>query len=523
MLTHRIEDRGPGAACEKMLGQVGETAVARRLAQAMADEGLTSEGKPLCRTLRPKFVSESAYRQLVAESVVALDLFGRAERAVRSDAALRHRMIGSHPYAPFIEAHLDHDLETVGRLDALIDIAGGIRFIEYNAGLCGGAFCSEGVADIFLDLPVMAWLKNRYSLRFVGLRDRYLQVLVEGFHQARGRAPRHLAVILPPGAAGRRFAENAELGALVAFAGQSGLEARFTWLEDVTEGGGSLRDETGEIDIAIVVDWATTLAACPPKHRLWQSRARGGTWVANSLGASVLRSGKHLLAVLSDPSLGLKLRGHERAWIDAHIPWSRLLAPGPSMARGAEVDLVDWVRANRQSLVLKPCFSMGGRGVSLGWECGPEEWELAVDQALLTPSIVQERVVTAAETYPVATADGVGRSALVGDVCVYTWRGAEVGGLYCRVSETGLLNLGAPQGSLVPAFVFGPAAPGLRSPRWPIASMAARADIRQPRNRSCRSVRRPGFFPGDRGRSGRAPPAPRSSTPKWCDRTCRRR
>lgn len=424
----------------------------------MAAAGLASEGEALCRTLRPKFVSGADYRELVAQGAVALDLFGRAEAFVRANAALRHSLFGSHPYAPLIEAHLDHDVECVGRLDALIDTDGGIRFIEYNAGLCGGAFCSEGVADIFRGSPVMAQLLDSCSLRFVGLRDRYLRILVQGFRRARGRSPRRLAVILPPGAAGRRFAENAELRALIAFAGRAGLDARFTSLGDMFEQACSLHPPTGEIDIAIVVDWATTLAACPLDHRLWQSRAQTGTWIANSLGASVLRSGKHLLAVLSDPSCRLPLREQERAWVDAHIPWSRLLARGPSIARGGEVELVDWVRENQRSLVLKPCFSMGGRGVSLGWECGRDAWERALDEALLTPSIVQERVVTASETYPIATTAGVEWRALAGDLCLYTWEGSDVGGLYCRVSDGGLLNLGAGGATLVPAFVFEPGA-----------------------------------------------------------------
>ena len=446
--------RGPAAAYEAILRQVGEEVVAQKLRQAMVNEGLTSEGTVLCRALRPKFVSASDYQRLVAEGTVALDLFGRAELKVRSSASLRHSLFGSHPYAPLIEAHLDHDIESVGRLDALIDLSGGVRFIEYNAGLCGGAFCSEGVAGIFLNSPPLTQLEGIYSLRFVGLRDRYLRTLVEGFCLARGRLPGTLAVILPPGAAGLRFSESAELKALIAFAGKRGVEARFAWLEGVVEDAGSLRDEAGEIDIAIVVDWAATLAACPLHHRLWQSRAESGTWVANSLGASVLRSGKHLLAVLSDPSYGLPLRKHERAWVDAHIPWSRLLVRGPSTAQGVEVELVDWARGNQQSLVLKPCFSMGGRGVSLGWECSLDEWERAVDQALLTPSIVQERVTGASETYPISTTESVERRSLVGDVCVYTWGGSDVGGLYCRVSDGGLLNLSAPGGMLVPAFVF---------------------------------------------------------------------
>lgn len=462
----------PTAACEAVLRQVGEAAVAQGLWQAMVDAGLTSEGEALCRTLRPKFVSNSDYRRLVAEGRVALDLFGRAEREVRSSPSLRHSLFGSHPYAPLIEAHLDHDIERVGRLDALIDLGGGIRFIEYNAGLCGGAFCSEGVADVFLDSPLLRQLRDTHSFRFIGLRDRYLRSLAEGFRRARGRPPANLAVILPPGAAGLRFSRNAELKALIAFAGRGGVEARFTELEGVSELEGSLWNDTGEIDIAIVADWAATLAACPPDHRLLRSRVQSGTWVANSLGASVLRSGKHLLAVLSDPAWGLPLRERERAWVDGHIPWSRLLMRGPSTAHGAEVELVDWVLGNQQSLVLKPCFSMGGRGVSLGWECGRDEWARAVDRALLTPSIVQERVVTAAETYPIATVAGVGESALAGDLCVYTWEGKEVGGLYCRVAETGLLNLGAPDGSLVPAFVFGSGAQAARSSQWSIASRA---------------------------------------------------
>lgn len=451
---------GPAAACEAVLRQVGETAVARGLGQAMAEEGLTIEGAVLCRTLRPKFVSDSDYQELVAKGRVALDLFGRAELAVRSSPALRHSLFGIHPYAPLIEAHLDYDIETVGRLDAMIDLSSGIRFIEYNAGLCGGAFCSEGVAGVFLDSPLLTQLQDTYSFRFVGLRGRYLRTLVDGFWLARGRSPGNLAVILPPGEAGPRFAEDPELKALIAFAGQEGVDARFTSLEGVFEVAGSLRDEAGEIDIAIVVDWATTLAECPLHHRLWQSRAESGTWVANSLGASVLRSGKHLLAVLSDPSYCLPLGKYERAWIDAHIPWSRLLVRGPSTAQGVEVELVDWVRGNQQSLVLKPCFSRGGLGVSLGWECGRDEWERAVDQALLTPSIVQKRVITALETYPISTPAGVERRALAGDMCIFTWEGSDVGGLYCRVSDGGLLNVSAPGGMLVPAFVFEPGAQG---------------------------------------------------------------
>ena len=332
-LTHRRSR--PAAACEAVLRRIGETTVARDLAQAMADEGLTSEGRALCRTLRPKFVSDSDYRRLVAEG---------GSRSICSDAPsggsaptprCASSLFGSHPYAPLIEAHLDHDIESVGRLDALVDAGGRFRFIEYNAGLCGGAFCSEGVAEIFLDFardgaaPGSLFASLRRPARPLSADPR------------RGFPPRPAASAAKPGGhpAARRGGASlrGECGAEGARRLCRAKRSRRPLHRARGHGRGRERSATttGEIDIAIVVDWATTLAACPPHHLLWQGRARSGTWIANSLGASVLRSGKHLLAVLSDPACGLPLRADERAWVDAHIPWSRLLARArPRRARG---------------------------------------------------------------------------------------------------------------------------------------------------------------------------------------------
>lgn len=447
-------DRGPAEACDSALAAIGASAVARELREGMLSRDLTADGEILCRTLRPKFVEEEDYRRLVAASRIALDLIGRAALKVRSDPALRQALFGSHPYALLIEGHLDHDIECVGRFDAMIDSRGTIRFIEYNAGLCGGAFCSESVAEVFAGSALLERIGAAWPFRFVSLRDRYLKALLDGFRSARGRAPKNIVVILPPGKDALPRAPNRELRGLIEFARANGMEARFAELTHIVEHEGSLRDQAGIVDLAVVVDWASTLAACPPDHRLWRSRAPDGTWISNSLGASALRSGKHLLAVLSDPSFGLPLGQHERCWIETHLPWTRMVAPGPATVGESRMDLVEWIEAHQASLVLKPCFSMGGDGVVLGWECSREEWLHALEKALLAPSIVQERVVVRPEVYPVVAGGKITGRRLAGDLCLYTWRGVDLGGLYCRLSENGPLNLGAAAAMLVPAFLF---------------------------------------------------------------------
>jgi hypothetical protein len=74
---------------------------------------------------------------------------------------------------------------------------------------------------------------------------------------------------------------------------------------------------------------------------------------------------------------------------------------------GAEIDLLDYVRRNSGTLVLKPNDDYGGHGIYIGWNNDAAAWEAALQAALADGDyLVQERVSTARETFPALAEDG---------------------------------------------------------------------------------------------------------------------
>jgi uncharacterized circularly permuted ATP-grasp superfamily protein len=162
---------------------------------------------------------------------------------------------------------------------------------------------------------------------------------------------------------------------------------------------------------------------------------------------------KASLAVLSDERNQGLFATDERDCIAAHIPWTRVMEERRTEHRGQPVDLVPFVLASRDRMVLKPNDDYGGAGIVLGWQTAAAEWERAVATALAGPYIVQERVPIPSEPYP-SLIDG--RAVLADrmlDTAPFVCHGDYAEGCLTRLSTAALLNVTAGGGSTVPTFV----------------------------------------------------------------------
>jgi uncharacterized circularly permuted ATP-grasp superfamily protein len=73
----------------------------------------------------------------------------------------------------------------------------------------------------------------------------------------------------------------------------------------------------------------------------------------------------------------------QRAFLARHIPWTRLIYERKTTdARGRRVDLLRFIRAHRETLVIKPNRHCGGEGVSIGLERTPHTWDRLVERTL---------------------------------------------------------------------------------------------------------------------------------------------
>jgi uncharacterized circularly permuted ATP-grasp superfamily protein len=119
------------------------------------------------------------------------------------------------------------------------------------------------------------------------------------------------------------------------------------------------------------------------------------------------------------------------------------------------VDLVRYVRANRQDLVLKPNDDFGGHGVTLGWEADEAAWDAAIAHALAAEDdawVVQEKIKVRREPFPrFAPGEGAEIKDMLVDCAPYLFRG-RLTGFLTRLSAGGLANVTS-GGGQVPSFI----------------------------------------------------------------------
>jgi uncharacterized circularly permuted ATP-grasp superfamily protein len=163
---------------------------------------------------------------------------------------------------------------------------------------------------------------------------------------------------------------------------------------------------------------------------------------------------KAFFAVLTDEQNGALFSHGERELIRRHIPWTRVVGDVKTAHYGQTVELLAFIRRERENLVLKPSDEYGGSGVTLGWETDEAAWDAAIERTLTAQNgvwIVQERIPIRREVFPYVTDVGqVHYRDMLVDFAPYLFRG-KVCGFLTRLSATGLANVTS-GGGQVPAF-----------------------------------------------------------------------
>ncbi|MFI9811222.1 hypothetical protein [Saccharothrix variisporea] len=138
---------------------------------------------------------------------------------------------------------------------------------------------------------------------------------------------------------------------------------------------------------------------------------RAGTVVIADELEDAIAANKTILAVLSEELDAGRLPADLAGVLRGFLPWTRVLEDTRTTVDGGDVDLVQWVVADRERLVLKPGAGFCGRGVLIGCEVGDGEWAAAVDEALTSSEawIVQRTAMSAPTTSSIVR-DGVLRS-----------------------------------------------------------------------------------------------------------------
>jgi len=218
---------------------------------------------------------------------------------------------------------------------------------------------------------------------------------------------------------------------------------------------GKLRCSGTSIDIVykrlLVNEYLPILDSAPA---LLDAYRAGAVCVVNSFQGKIVHK-KAIFAVLTNEKYAALFDEAELTAIHDHVPWTRKFVAGQTVNKDQTIDLVEWTRSNASKLVLKPNDDYGGHGIYIGWNSDESEWTAAIEHALSNGDyLVQERVKTAKETFPMVTDDS-GSWEMVEqlvDLDPLLFMG-KVGSAFTRLSSNELANVTA-GGGMVPTFII---------------------------------------------------------------------
>jgi uncharacterized circularly permuted ATP-grasp superfamily protein len=421
------------------------------LSDQLRRRGLVFGDRPVATVLRPRFMTLAHYRLLQRRVRLLMRAFGKAYERALADQAFR----GQFRLVDWEERLIRHDSgfrepSPTSRVDAFVmDEAGTMALTEYNAETPAGAGYNDALVAAFADLPIMRAFGRRYEAQPLLARHGVLHVLLDAYEEWAGRRdiPRVAIVDWP------EVPTRSEFMLFQEYFGAVGIEAVIADPRELELRGERLYAEGGPVDLVYKrVLLAELVERCGVDTPLLQAVAARAVCMVNPPRCKILHK-KASLAVLTDERNQPLFTAEEHESIAAHIPWTRVMEERRTEHDGKAVDLVPFVLASRDRLVLKPNDDYGGAGIVLGWETDGAGWERAVANALASPYIVQERVAIPSEPYP-SLVDGRAVFAdRMMDTAPFVCHGDYAEGCLTRLSTAALLNVTAGGGSTIPTFV----------------------------------------------------------------------
>jgi hypothetical protein len=411
---------------------------------------LTFGNRVHCPFLRPFFLSpEDEQRvRLVAETMAEL---GErvANAALQNESLLKQFHLRQDELRLVRLGKTTGPASTASRLDAFL-LPHSLKFAEYNGESPAGAGYTETLADIFRELPVMKKFATTYEIHSYPLSAKLLDSLVLSYLDWGGTSKRPQMLITD----WREVPTWSEFEILQARFEKLGVPVELADPRDLQFDGKQLRANGKKIDLVYRrVLMNDIVARSAESKALVDAVAANAVCMANHFRCKIPHV-KAFFAVLTNERNDGLFSFAERELIRKHVPWTRVVADVQTAHYGQPVELLPFLRSQRDNLVLKPSDEYGGSGVTLGWESSESAWDAAIEKALAAAEgcwIVQERIPIRREVFPWIQSDGkVEFLDMLVDFAPYLFRG-KLCGFLTRLSATGLANVTS-GGGQIPAF-----------------------------------------------------------------------
>lgn len=318
-----------------------------------------------------------------------------------------------------------------------------LKMIELNCDSPAGAGYADILEDMLFEEKLLQSFFSEHAVKREFRRERILNALLEVWEDFGGYEVPNIAIM-----DWRTVRTRPEFEIMKELFEAKGYKTTIADPRELTYKGGKLYHKNFRIHLvyrrAIFDELLEHLDDIRDFLKAYQERA---ICVVNPL-RSRLGSNKSLLSILTNPEYDHFFTEEENRIKREYLPWTRRLIDADQFYGGKKTFLVDFLKDEKESLILKPAFGYGGKGVWVGRESKDEDWNKAIDQSLKGEYVVQEFV-----DIPIITVPTVVNRKLdflykkINLNCLVV--GSKLAGNFSRLSDESIINV-ARGGGLIP-------------------------------------------------------------------------
>ncbi|NNE65679.1 MAG: hypothetical protein HKN33_03860 [Pyrinomonadaceae bacterium] len=397
--------------------------------------GLLFGERPTCPFLRPHFLSRKLYDSIRKTA----ELIGSAAEVV-TKAALEDDELMSRFWLTESEEKLvrfDPGYETVSvssRLDAFVS-GDEFKFLEFNAETPAGVGDQMQLEKVLARIPIISEFLKERSHWTPEPHRKLLQALFISYRQFGGtKSKPNIAIVDWEG-----VSTEPEFHILSDYFESNGFPTIILDPSEIEYDGNRAVAGSFEIDIlykrVLIHEF---LEKFGEGHPLVEAYKDGNLCMVNSFRVKIPHK-KALFAVLTGNRYSHLFSEEQLNAIHKSIPWTRRVEDVRTFYGKEEIELLEFIRSNRERFLLKPNDDYGGKGISLGWERDESDWEIALSAALKDPFVVQERAPITKQEFPVFEKDARLEKLLV-DFDPFLFLNEVHGGMV-RLSSDSLVNV----------------------------------------------------------------------------------
>lgn len=403
--------------------------------EAQRELGILSDDRPFCPFMRPQFFTRKQYAEIAhAAEVLAAAFETMTYAALENEDIMRELDLTKREEQM---ARVEPGYKGVcnsSRLDTYLH-GDGFKFLEYNGETPAGIIDQMQIEKVLELIPeVKEFLSENKHWR-PKPHEKLLDGLIADYREFGGKKENpNIAIVDWKG-----VSTFTEFEILQEFFESKGNKTIIADPHDLEYDGKVLRVGDFEIDIfykrVLIHEFQNEFDADNPFSNAYRD---GNIFMANSFRTKIPHK-KASFAVVGDERFQHLFTDEQIEIIKKHIPWTRRVREMKTKFNKTEIDLIEFLRQNRETFLLKPNDDYGGSGIVLGWESSESEWETALQNALKESFVVQEKV--AVEKIKIPTySDEIRIEELLIDFDPFLFRGKVEGGLV-RLSSSSLVNV----------------------------------------------------------------------------------